>query len=153
MNSEPKTVEIWTDGGCKPNPGPGGWAAILRFGAHERVLSGAEAATTNNRMELTAAAAALDALSRPCRVALYTDSEYLKNGITRWKEGWVRRNWRNAAGDPVANMDLWRRVLDAAARHEIAWHWVRGHAGHALNERADQLATAARERLIAGDGG
>ena len=153
MDSEPKTVEIWTDGGCKPNPGPGGWAAILRFGAHERVLAGAEAATTNNRMELTAAAAALEALSRPCRVALYTDSEYLKNGITRWKEGWVRRNWRNAAGDPVANMDLWRRVLDAAARHEIAWHWVRGHAGHALNERADQLATAARERLIAGDGG
>ncbi len=153
MDSEPKTVEIWTDGGCKPNPGPGGWAAILRFGAHERVLSGAEAATTNNRMELTAAAAALEALSRPCRVALYTDSEYLKNGITRWKEGWVRRNWRNAAGDPVANMDLWRRVLDAAARHEIAWHWVRGHAGHALNERADQVATAARERLIAGDGG
>jgi ribonuclease HI len=153
MDSEPKTVEIWTDGGCKPNPGPGGWAAILRFGAHERVLSGAEAATTNNRMELTAAAAALEALSRPCQVALYTDSEYLKNGITRWKEGWVRRNWRNAAGDPVANMDLWRRVLDAAARHEIAWHWVRGHAGHALNERADQLATAARERLIAGDGG
>ncbi|MGC8524474.1 MAG: ribonuclease HI [Acidibrevibacterium sp.] len=152
MESEPKTVEIWTDGGCKPNPGPGGWAAILRFGAHERVLSGAEAATTNNRMELTAAAAALEALSRPCRVALYTDSEYLKNGITRWKEGWVRRNWRNAAGDPVANMDLWRRVLDAAARHDIAWHWVRGHAGHALNERADQLATAARERLIAGDG-
>lgn len=153
MDSEPKTVEIWTDGGCKPNPGPGGWAAILRFGAHERVLSGAEAATTNNRMELTAAAAALEALSRPCQVALYTDSEYLKNGITRWKEGWVRRNWRNAAGDPVANMDLWRRVLDAAARHEIAWHWVRGHAGHALNERADQLATAARERLIAEDGG
>jgi ribonuclease HI len=153
MDSEPKTVEIWTDGGCKPNPGPGGWAAILRFGAHERVLAGAEAATTNNRMELTAAAAALEALSRPCQVALYTDSEYLKNGITRWKEGWVRRNWRNAAGDPVANMDLWRRVLDAAARHEIAWHWVRGHAGHALNERADQVATAARERLIAGDGG
>jgi ribonuclease HI len=149
MDSEPKTVEIWTDGGCKPNPGPGGWAAILRFGAHERVLSGAEAATTNNRMELTAAAAALEALSRPCQVALYTDSEYLKNGITRWKEGWVRRNWRNAAGDPVANMDLWRRVLDAAARHEIAWHWVRGHAGHALNERADQLATAAREKLLA----
>ena len=150
MDSEQKTVEIWTDGGCKPNPGPGGWAAILRFGAHERVLSGAETATTNNRMELTAAAAALEALSRPCQVALYTDSEYLKNGITRWKEGWVRRNWRNAAGDPVANMDLWRRVLDAAARHEIAWHWVRGHAGHALNERADQLATEARERLGTG---
>ena len=147
MASEEKTVEIWTDGGCKPNPGPGGWAAILRFGGHERILSGAETATTNNRMELTAAAAALEALSRPCRVALYTDSEYLKNGITRWKEGWVRRNWRNAAGDPVANMDLWRRVLAAAAHHEIAWHWVRGHSGHELNERADQLATAARERL------
>ncbi len=151
MDSEAKTVEIWTDGGCKPNPGPGGWAAILRLGGHERVLSGAEIATTNNRMELTAAAAALEALSRPCRVALYTDSEYLKNGITRWKDGWVRRNWRNAAGDPVANMDLWRRVLEVAARHEITWHWVRGHAGHALNERADQLATEARERLVGGE--
>ncbi len=150
MGSEEKTVEIWTDGGCKPNPGPGGWAAILRFGEHERILTGAETATTNNRMELTAAAAALEALSRPCRVALYTDSEYLKNGITRWKEGWVRRNWRNAAGDPVANMDLWRRVLAAAARHEISWHWVRGHAGHDLNERADALATAARDKLLAG---
>ncbi len=150
MGSEEKTVEIWTDGGCKPNPGPGGWAAILRFGEHERILTGAETATTNNRMELTAAAAALEALSRPCRVALYTDSEYLKNGITRWKEGWVRRNWRNAAGDPVANMDLWRRVLAAAARHEISWHWVRGRAGHDLNERADALATAARDKLLAG---
>jgi ribonuclease HI len=139
----PATVEIWTDGGCKPNPGPGGWGAILRFGAVERELSGFEAATTNNRMELTAAAAALEALKRPCRVVLHTDSEYLRNGITRWHQGWVRKNWRNAAGDPVANMDLWQRVLAAAAPHTIEWKWVRGHAGDAMNERADQLATAA----------
>jgi ribonuclease HI len=147
MDSEDDAVEIWTDGGCKPNPGPGGWAAILRHGAHERTLSGAEPATTNNRMELTAAAAALETLKRPCRVALYTDSEYVKNGVTRWKDGWVRRNWRNAAGDPVANMDLWRRLLDAARRHDVAWHWVRGHTGHPLNERADEIATRARESL------
>ena len=138
-------VEVWTDGGCKPNPGPGGWAAILRFGAHERELSGAEALTTNNRMELTAAAAALEALTRSCRVVLHTDSEYVRNGVTRWSTGWVRRNWRNAAGDPVANIDLWRRLLTAAARHEIEWRWVRGHAGDVMNERADRLATQARE--------
>ena len=141
----PATVEIWTDGGCKPNPGPGGWGAILRFGAVERELSGFEAATTNNRMELTAAAAALEALKRPCRVVLHTDSEYLRNGITRWHQGWVRKKWRNAAGDPVANMDLWQRVLAAAAPHTIEWKWVRGHAGDAMNERADQLATAAMQ--------
>ena len=121
-------VEIWTDGGCKPNPGPGGWAAILRFRGVERELSGAEPATTNNRMELT-------------------DSEYLKNGITRWHTGWVRRNWRNAAGDPVANIDLWRPLLEAAAAHEIEWRWVRGHSGDPMNERADALATAAREAM------
>jgi len=138
-------VEIWTDGGCKPNPGPGGWAAIMRFRDTERELSGREDATTNNRMELTAAAAALEALRRPCRVALHTDSEYVRNGITRWHAGWVRRKWRNAAGDPVANMDLWQRLLAAAARHQIEWRWVRGHAGDAMNERADKLATAARE--------
>ena len=140
-------VEIWTDGGCKPNPGPGGWAAILRFGQHERELTGAEAATTDNRMELTAAAAALEALTRPCCVVLHTDSEYLRNGVTRWQTGWVRRNWRNAAGDPVANMDLWRRVLDAAKAHTVDWRWVRGHSGDAMNERADVLATAARVGL------
>ena len=138
-------VEIWTDGGCRPNPGPGGWGAILRFRGVERELSGAEPATTNNRMELTAAMMALEALKRPCRVVLHTDSEYLKNGITRWHAGWVRRNWRNAAGDPVANMDLWRRLLDAAAAHEVEWRWVRGHSGDPMNERADALATAARE--------
>ena len=146
MTSE--LVEIWTDGGCKPNPGPGGWAAILRFRGHERELSGNDPASTNNRMELTAAAAALETLKRPCRVVLHTDSEYLKNGITRWHAGWVRRNWRSSRGDPVANMDLWRRVLDAAARHQVDWRWVRGHAGDAMNERADRLATEARERLL-----
>ena len=144
-------VEIWTDGGCKPNPGPGGWAAILRFGAAEKELSGAEPVTTNNRMELTAAAEALEALTRPCTIVLNTDSEYLRNGITRWHTGWVRKNWRNAAGDPVANMDLWRRILDAAKRHDIDWRWVRGHAGDVMNERADVLATRAREILLAGE--
>ena len=139
-------VEIWTDGGCKPNPGPGGWAAILCFAGQERELSGFDAQTTNNRMELTAAAAALEVLTRPCRVVLHTDSEYVRNGVTRWSTGWVRRNWRNAAGDPVANMDLWRRVLAAAKQHEIDWRWVRGHAGDPMNERADRLATVARDR-------
>jgi ribonuclease HI len=140
-------VEIWTDGGCKPNPGPGGWAAILRFRGHTRELLGAAAETTNNRMELTAAAAALEALTRPCTIILHTDSEYLKNGITRWHTGWVRKNWRNAAGDPVKNMDLWRRILDAAKPHTIDWRWVRGHSGDLMNTRADELATKAREEL------
>jgi ribonuclease HI len=140
-------VEIWTDGGCKPNPGPGGWGAILRMRGHERELSGAEPNTTNNRMELTAAAAALEALKRPCKVVLHTDSEYVRNGITRWHTGWVRRNWRNATGDPVKNVDLWKRLLAAAVLHEIDWRWVRGHSGHPMNDRADALATAAREGL------
>ncbi|SHI61296.1 ribonuclease HI [Roseomonas rosea] len=140
-------VEIWTDGGCKPNPGPGGWAAILRFGAYEKEMTGAEPATTNNRMELTAAAAALEALRKPCRVVLHTDSEYVKNGVTRWVHGWVRNNWRNAAKDPVANYELWQRLLAAAKPHQVEWKWVRGHAGNAMNERADKLATAARMTL------
>ena len=155
MGSDPSeatadVVEIWTDGGCKPNPGRGGWAAVLCCRGVERELSGAEAVTTNNRMELTAAAAALESLKRPCRVVLNTDSEYLRNGITRWHAGWVRRNWRNATGDPVANMDLWRRVLDAAKPHAIDWRWVRGHGLDAMNIRADLLATRARD---AGPGG
>jgi ribonuclease HI len=153
MASDPgarEAVEIWTDGGCKPNPGPGGWAAILRYRDTERVLSGAEPATTNNRMELTAAASALESLKRPCRVVLHTDSEYLCHGITRWMTGWVRKNWRAANGDPVKNMDLWRRILDASKTHEIEWKWVRGHAGNAMNERVDVLATAARETMLAG---
>ncbi len=153
MDSEPGArprVAIWTDGGCKPNPGPGGWGAVLRFGDHERDLSGAEAATTNNRMELTAALSALETLKRPCQVVVHTDSEYLRNGVTRWHQGWVRRNWRNAAGDPVANMDLWRRLLAVAAGHMVEWRWVRGHSGDPMNERADRLATEARERLARG---
>lgn len=142
--SEP-VVDIWTDGGCKPNPGPGGWGAILVFKGVERELSGFDPQTTNNRMELTAAAAALETLKWPCNVRLYTDSEYLKNGITRWHQGWVRKKWRNAAGDPVANMDLWQRILEQAKQHKVEWHWVRSHIGIELNERADKLATAARE--------
>ncbi len=146
----PADVEVWTDGGCKPNPGPGGWAVLLRFRGHERELSGGERATTNNRMELTAAAEALEALTRPCRIALHTDSEYVRNGVTRWSTGWVRRNWRTAGGDPVANMDLWRRVLEAAKRHQVEWRWVRGHDGNVDNERVDRLATAARIAIEAG---
>ncbi|MCB5945001.1 ribonuclease HI [Acidocella sp. KAb 2-4] len=141
-------VEIWTDGGCKPNPGPGGWGAILKYKGALKELSGAEGETTNNRMELTAAAEALAALTRPCKVVLHTDSEYLKNGITRWHTGWVRKNWRSSTGDPVKNMDLWQRVLAAAKPHEIDWRWVRGHSGDVMNERADALATAARENLV-----
>jgi ribonuclease HI len=149
MDSEDgKLVEIWTDGGCKPNPGAGGWAAVLRFGDNERELSGGDRATTNNRMELTAAAAALESLKRPCKVRLHTDSEYLRNGITRWHSGWVRRNWRNAKGDPVANYELWQRVLAAAKPHTIEWLWVRGHAGDVMNERVDVLATKARETSL-----
>lgn len=140
-------VEIWTDGGCRPNPGPGGWGVLLRCKGVERELSGGERETTNNRMELTAAAEALEALTRPCVVNLHTDSEYVRNGITRWHTGWVRRNWRNASGDPVANMDLWRRLLDVAKRHEVSWHWVKGHSGVPENERVDQLATEAREKI------
>ena len=140
-------VEIWTDGGSKPNPGPGGWAAILRNGGHERELSGGDAETTNNRMELTAAIMALEALKRPCRVVLHTDSEYVRNGMERWIKGWVRNDWRNSAKQPVKNYELWQRLLAAAKPHRIEWRWVRGHSGDPMNERADQLATAAREAL------
>jgi ribonuclease HI len=146
-NAETEPVEIWTDGGCKPNPGPGGWGAVLVFRGHEREIFGAERQTTNNRMELTAAAAALETLTRPCRVIVHTDSQYVRDGITRWSTGWIRKNWRTASGDPVRNMDLWRRLLDAAARHQIEWRWVRGHAGNVMNERVDQLATRAREQM------
>ncbi len=146
MDSEPR-IEIWTDGGCRPNPGPGGWGAILRFKGAEKELSGGDTATTNNRMELTAAAAALEALKKPSKVVVYTDSEYVKNGITRWMTGWVRKNWRSSTGDPVKNMDLWRRLLDAAKPHEIEWKWVRGHSGDEMNERADRLATEGREKV------
>jgi ribonuclease HI len=138
-------VEIWTDGGCRPNPGPGGWAAILRFRGVEKELSDGDKMTTNNRMELTAAASGLEALKKPSKVIVYTDSEYVKNGITRWVTGWVRKQWRGAAGDPVKNMDLWQRLLTAAKPHQVEWIWVRGHFGDVMNERADRLATEARK--------
>ena len=136
-------VEIFTDGACSGNPGPGGWGAVLRYGTVEKELSGADAATTNNRMELMAAIAGLEALKRPCRVKLYTDSQYLREGITRWLPAWKARGWRTADKKPVKNVDLWQRLEQAAAPHEIEWHWVRGHAGHPENERADALARAA----------
>ncbi len=140
-------VEIYTDGACRGNPGPGGWGALLRAGRHEKVLSGAESDTTNNRMELMAAIRALEALRRPCRVDLYTDSRYLRNGITEWLSKWKRNGWRTADRKPVKNVDLWQRLDQAAARHRINWHWVRGHSGHPENERADRLANEAIDRL------
>ena len=133
-------VEIFTDGACRGNPGPGGWAAILRYRDVEKELSGYEPATTNNRMELMAAIAALEALKRPCRVRLYSDSQYLRDGITKWIHGWKRRDWRTADKQPVKNVDLWQRLDAAAARHVVNWEWVRGHAGHPENERADAIA-------------
>ena len=138
-------VEIFTDGACSGNPGPGGWGTILRFGGHEKELSGYDPETTNNRMELTGAIAGLEALTRPCRVRLTTDSEYVKKGMTEWLAGWVRRGWMNAQKKPVANRDLWERLLELSEKHHIEWHWVRGHDGHAENERCDSLARAAIE--------
>lgn len=137
-----KTVQIYTDGGCRPNPGPGAWAALLRYGAHERELAGYEPQTTNNRMELTAALKGLEALKNPCEVDLYTDSNYLKQGMSEWLAGWKRRGWRTADNKPVLNEDLWRALDAAAATHRVRWHWVRGHSGHAENERVDALVTA-----------
>jgi len=135
-------VVIYTDGACKGNPGPGGWGAWLRSGAHERELSGGEKQTTNNRMELTAVIEALNALNRPCRVTLFTDSEYVRNGITKWIHGWKSRGWVTADKKPVKNAELWQALDAAAARHRVDWRWVRGHAGDAGNERADALANA-----------
>jgi ribonuclease HI len=138
-------VEIFTDGACKGNPGPGGWGAILRSNGKERELSGGESPTTNNRMELMAAIEALNALKRPCRVQLYTDSVYVRDGITKWIHGWRRNGWRTADKKPVKNAELWQALLDATAAHRIDWHWVKGHAGHPENERADALACAEAE--------
>ena len=137
--SEP-VVEIWSDGACRGNPGPGGWGALLRFNKQEKELWGGEADTTNNRMELVAAIRALEALKRPSHVKLYTDSIYVMKGITAWINDWKRKGWRTADKKPVKNEDLWRRLDEIAAQHEIEWHWVKGHAGHPENERADQLA-------------
>lgn len=133
-------VEIYTDGACKGNPGPGGWGALLRYGVHEKELFGGEPETTNNRMELTAVIQALRALKRDCRVRVYTDSEYVKRGITEWLPNWKARGWRTAAKKPVKNADLWRELDEEIRRHEIEWHWVRGHSGHPGNEAADRLA-------------
>ena len=137
-----KEVEVFTDGACSGNPGPGGWGAILRFGAHEKELSGGEPLTTNNRMELMGAISALEALKEPCAVDLHTDSSYLKDGVTKWMHGWKRNGWRTADKKPVKNQDLWERLDAALKRHTLRWHWVKGHAGHAENERADELARA-----------
>jgi ribonuclease HI len=135
-----RRVTIWTDGACSGNPGPGGWGAVLRYGAHEKELKGGELYTTNNRMEVTAAIEALEALNRACSVSLYTDSQYLRGGVTGWLDVWKRNGWRTADKKPVKNADLWRRLDTTAGRHEVKWHWVRGHAGEELNERADRLA-------------
>ncbi len=133
-------VSIWTDGACSGNPGPGGWGAVLQYGEREKELKGGEPLTTNNRMELTAAIAALETLTRPCAVTLHTDSQYVRGGVTGWVATWKRNGWRTSDKKPVKNEDLWRRLDDAASRHVIDWLWVRGHAGDPLNERADALA-------------
>jgi ribonuclease HI len=137
-----KKVTIYTDGACQGNPGPGGWAALLRYGQHERVLTGSAAETTNNRMELTAAVEALQALKEPCQVELHTDSEYLRNGITKWLPAWKRRGWKRKDGE-LKNVDLWQALDVAASRHQVDWLWVRGHAGNQENERVDLLARQA----------
>jgi ribonuclease HI len=144
---EKPQVIIYSDGGAKPNPGPGGWGAILIYGAYRRELSGAEPDTTNNRMELTAAINALQALTKPCAVTFHTDSEYLRKGITEWLQGWIRKGWKTSTGNPVQNQDLWEELHDATQRHSIQWKWVKAHVGIELNERVDQLATEARQKL------
>ncbi len=140
-----KHVEIFTDGACSGNPGPGGWGAILRHGKAEKELSGGEAQTTNNRMELTAAIEALGALKGSCRVDLHTDSVYVRDGIRRWIDGWKRNGWKTAAKKPVKNEELWRALDEVRSRHDVTWHWVKGHAGHPENERADELARKGME--------
>ena len=141
-------VEIWSDGACSGNPGPGGWGAILKFGDTTKELTGGEAHTTNNRMELSAAIGALEALSRPCAIDLHTDSQYLRLGITQWLKGWKRNGWRTADKKPVKNDDLWRRLDEAADKHDIEWRWVKGHAGEEMNERADELARTGMQPFL-----
>ncbi len=142
-----KQVEAFTDGACRGNPGPGGWGVLLRFGEHERELWGGERETTNNRMELTAAIEALRALKEPCRVALTTDSQYVRKGITEWIDNWKKRGWRTAGKQPVKNVDLWQALDEERQRHRVDWHWVKGHSGHRENEIADQLANRGIEEL------
>jgi len=143
----PELVELFTDGACKGNPGTGGWGALLRYGGAEKELFGGEAKTTNNRMELMAVIRGLDALTRPARVRVTTDSQYVKNGITQWIHNWKRNGWKTAAKKPVKNADLWQELDDAVARHDVEWAWVKGHAGHPENERADALANRGVEEL------
>lgn len=154
-NTDTSLVIIYTDGACLGNPGPGGWGAILRYGEHEKKLGGRYRHTTNNRMELRAALEALNALTRPCQVKLYTDSVYLRNGITKWIHGWLRNGWRTASKKPVKNQDLWRALLAAVARHDpaggVVWQWTKGHAGDELNERADDLATTNAQNVTEAD--
>lgn len=140
-----KTVSIWTDGACSGNPGPGGWGALLRYGETERELFGGEFETTNNRMELTAAIEALNALKEPCIVELTTDSQYVKGGITGWIHGWKKNGWKTANKKPVKNVELWQALDEAVQRHTVNWHWIKGHAGHEENERADELARRGME--------
>ena len=138
-----KRVEIFTDGACKGNPGPGGWGALLRMGKHEKELSGSDPSTTNNRMEMTAVIRALEALIEPCEVLLHSDSRYVIDGMTQWIHGWQKKGWVNASKKPVRNEDLWHELIDAAGRHRITWQWVKGHDGHVENERVDKLASDA----------
>ncbi len=149
VHSAKDTVRIYTDGGCRGNPGPGGWGVLLRYKDHERTLYGGEVMTTNNRMELMAAIMGLESLSRPCKVHLTTDSQYVKKGITEWIAQWKKRGWKTAAKEPVKNEDLWRRLEIAVQRHEVDWHWVRGHSGHVENELVDTLANRAMDELTA----
>ena len=145
-----KSIEIYTDGACLGNPGPGGWGALLRYKEIERELSGGEPQTTNNRMELMGAIAALEALSEPCEIVLHTDSQYVRQGITEWMRNWIKRGWKTAGGGAVKNQDLWQRLQVACERHQIDWRWVKGHSGHPENERVDALASAAaREQRTA----
>lgn len=141
-------VEAFTDGGCKGNPGPGGWGVLLRYGDKEKELYGHDANTTNNRMELMAAIMAFEALSRPCQVKVTTDSQYVKNGVTQWLAGWKLKGWKTAANKPVKNQDLWQRLDSALAAHQVEWCWVKGHSGHPENERVDQLANQAIAELL-----
>lgn len=141
-------VELFTDGGCKGNPGPGGWGALLRFNGVEKELKGSEPATTNNRMELMAAISGFEAIKRPCCVVITTDSQYVKNGITQWMANWKKRNWKTANNHPVKNQDLWQRLDKAIVGHQVEWCWVKGHSGHAENERVDQLANQAIDELL-----
>lgn len=145
-------VEIFCDGACSGNPGVGGWGSILRYGDNVKELSGAEGETTNNRMEMSAAIGALEALTRPCEVVVTTDSQYLAKGMTEWLHGWVRKGWVNSKKEPVLNRDLWERLLSLAKTHKITWVWVRGHNGHVENERCDELARAAIDSFRAGSG-